>query len=110
MRRLTFNQYEFDSSDSEQFLEIAVSTEQEHSTITSFLQACGVSAPSGIALSHRWEKWHSVTDNIRRFGQIELPHPAKLQFAQWFQDSWNEVEVAFAFDHILIWYHWETSA
>jgi hypothetical protein len=44
------------------------------------------------------------------FAGSELPHPSQWREVALLCDEWDELEVAFAFDATLVWYHWCTTA
>jgi hypothetical protein len=109
MRRLSFDQDEFDTSSSEESLDLAISSPTRHSNLAIFLKECGP-CRSGAPLPPGWPLWWKVAEHLRRFAGLELPHPSKWREALLMCDEWNDLEVAIAFDAVLVWYHWSTSA
>jgi hypothetical protein len=111
MRRLSFDQYEFDYPDSEQSLELAISSpSRQHANLAAFLEVCGSLRRAGESLPPGWARWNVVAEHLRRFAGLELPHPSKWREAVLLCDEWDELEVGIAFDAILLWYHWSTTA
>jgi hypothetical protein len=100
MRRLAFDPFEFDSPDSEESLELAVSTS---------LAACGASARPGPPPTVNWDRWPSVVVYVRTFAGVELP-PIEGCRVILLNDEWDDLELAVAAGSLLVWYHWWTTA
>lgn len=109
MRRLSFDQYEFDPPDSEQALDLAISYLGRHRGLEVFLDECGVSR-TRLPLPPNWARWSAAAEHLRAFAGIELPQPSKWREAVLLCDEWNDLELGIAIDSLLIWYHWSTSA
>jgi hypothetical protein len=110
MRRLSFDQFEFDSPCSEQSIEIAVATPSQYLYLESFLADCGASDSTGPPITPSWMKWNVTADDFHRRAGIELPHPSQWRESALIDDEWNDLEIAVAAESILIWYHWYTTA
>jgi hypothetical protein len=110
MRRLFFDQYEFDTPNSEESLELVISSPRQHPDLGAFLKECGASAQDGPPPAPGWPRWHTVTEHLRRLAGVELPHPSRFRAAVLMHDDWNDLELAIAFGPLIIWYHWSTTA
>src|SRR5262245_14129488 len=110
MRRLSFDQNEFEPSESEQALEITISSLREHPDLPTLLAACGASTVDGPAPPAAWTRWPMIAEHLKRFVGIELPFPSGSPKAVLLNDEWNDVELGLVCDSILLWYHWSTSA
>ena len=110
MRKLTFDQYEFDTPSSEESLEIMIASPRQFNEFAAFLKACPTSRTHGSPLPKGWQKWFQVAEKMDRFAHVQLPRLEQCREAVVFIDDWNEVEVAAAAGPSLFWYHWLTSA
>jgi hypothetical protein len=110
MRRLYFDQYEFDPPDSEQDIELVISTSPRHAGLKTFLADCGVSAKSAPPPASIWPRWQPVADHLNRFAGIQLPHVSKWRELIILHDEWDDLELGIAAGPHLIYYHWSTSA
>lgn len=110
MRRLLFDQYEFDTPDSEQSLDLAISSPSQHADLAALLAACGASVRAASAPPPNWRRWVEVADLLGRFAGIELPHPSRWREAMLISDEWNDLELGISVKTILVWFHWSTSA
>jgi hypothetical protein len=109
VRRLSLDQYEFEPPDSEQMLELAISSPNQHPDLCQFLEACGASAGTGNPPPARWPKWPQVVESVRQFAGLELP-PADACKVIVLSDDWDDVELVVVVGSLLFWYHWWTSA
>jgi hypothetical protein len=111
MRRVSCDQYEFDSHESEQSLEIALSTPSPHCPVLATLLAkCGASALEGQSLPVNWRRWGLVAEHLERFAGVSLPHASQVRTSVMLRDDWDDVELGLSFDSVFAWYHWQTSA
>jgi hypothetical protein len=109
MRRLSFDEYEFDRPDSEESLELVISSSRQHPELTEFLSACGASALVGSSPPANWGRWSEVTAHVQRFAGFELPSFNACQVIL-FSDDWDDLELAVIVGPHLVWYHWWTTA
>jgi hypothetical protein len=110
MRRYSFDHYEFYPPDSEQSLEVAISSPLEHNEFDSFLKSCGSSGAGTYSPLLSWPRWTQVANHLNDLIGLQIPHPTQFITASIICDDWNDVEIAFAFNSHLVWYHWSTSA
>src|SRR6188472_1231184 len=110
MRRLSFDQHEFEQSESEESLELAISDPRQHPELKSFLTDCGASSQEGAVPSQGWPRWHTVVEHLRKFAGIELPHPTQCRTILVICDDWDDLELEVEAGPHLIWYHWFTTA
>ncbi len=110
MRRLSFDRDEFDPPDSEQSLDLVISSPTRHADLSLFLAECGASAVDGQPPCPGWPRWHEVAELLRRFAGLELPHPSKCHAILLIRDEWNDLEMAITVGTVVIWYHWLTTA
>lgn len=110
MRRLMFDQDEFDPLDSEQSLELALSDPTRHRDLGDFLAKCGASVVSGRTPDAGWDRWVMVRFHLREFSGLRLPSLDECREVLVLSDEWNDVEAAIVTETELIWYHWSTSA
>jgi hypothetical protein len=110
MRRLHFDQYEFDSPDSEQSLEVVISSPRQHDGLKAFLSECRASSDVAPPPAPGWDHWPSVTENLRSLAGVVLPEMSQWREGALFRDEWDDVEVAIAAGPFLVWYHWLTTA
>jgi len=109
MRRLSFDSYEFDVPESEESLDLAISSLQQHQDLAPFLADCDASAQVGSAPPEGWPRWAEVVKSVRRYAGLELP-PAETCRVVVLSDDWDDLEVAVAAESLLVWYHWWTTA
>ena len=109
MRRLSFDQYEFDDPSSEEALELVVSSSREIWPLAAFLNLCGASNQVGRPLPAAWPRWAEVAATVRKRAGIELPAPEACEVVV-LSDDWNDLELAVVAGQVLIWYHWWTTA
>jgi hypothetical protein len=107
---MSIDQYEFDPPDSEQFLELAISSATRHQDLGAFLAECGASAISGRSPDAGWGRWEMVRDHLGRFAGLELPPPGGCRELILLRDDWDDLELAIMSGADLVWYHWYTSA
>jgi hypothetical protein len=110
MRRLSWDQYEFNSPSSEQSLEVAISSRTQHRDLSSFLLACMASAQSGPPIRHGWPNWQSVMSDLQKHVGLAPTHPSEFRESILLSDEWNLRELAFEAGPLLVWYRWSTSA
>jgi hypothetical protein len=111
VRRLSCDQDEFDSPESEQSLELAItSPSRRQPDLAALLIACGASACIGPRPPPGWHRWQTIADHLRRFASVDLPHPTQLREAMLLRDDWDDVELGVAAGSLLIWYHWSMTA
>ena len=111
MRRLSCDQDEFDPPESEQSLELAISSpSRRQPNLTALLIACGASVCNGAPPPTGWHRWQTIANHLRRFAAVDLPHPSQLREAMLLRDDWDDVELGVAVGSLLIWYHWSTTA
>ncbi len=109
MRRLSFNQYEFNSPDSEEWLDAVISSDREHSDLVALLVEVGTTNASGEPPPAEWPRWTEVVANFGRLAGLSVPEMSECQVLV-LSDSWDDLEVAFRFGSKLVWYHWWTTA
>ena len=109
MRRLSFDAYEFDSTSSEESLELAVSSARQHATFAEFLTECGASSLTGEPPPASWHQWEWVAGTIRLRVGLDLP-PMQACRVVVLSDNWDDVELGIASESVLVWYHWSTTA
>jgi hypothetical protein len=118
VRRLFFDQFEFDSFSSEESLEIDVA-QKRVATIAQFQDlrefvaaAVGVNAVEKLARSRRFDdraSSSSVRAYLKRFANIDVPDPCEWQMYVLFEDNleWDGV---FEAPDMFIRYHWSSTA
>lgn len=109
MRKLLFDQYEFDEPSAEQTLEVAISSVPRHGDLPSFLTECGATLRDGMPATQDWSRWAEIAANMRRFAGIEVVRNAGSPFLL-LNDDWDDCEVAFQSGSLFVWYHWWTTA
>ncbi len=111
MRRMSFDQDEFDPPDSEQFLELALSSPgRRHQDLATFLADCGASAISGRTPDVGWGRWEMISEHLSRFARLNLPGIGGCREVVLLRDDWDDLELAITSGAYLIWYHWYTTA
>jgi hypothetical protein len=110
MRRLHFDDYEFDPRESEQSLEVAISSSRQHPNLGMFLTECGSSAIAGPPISPGWARLTQVSDHLRMLAGLELPHPSRWRESVLLRNEWDDLELGIAAGPVLVWYHWFTTA
>lgn len=111
MRRVSCDQYEFDPPDSEQALDLAIAASSRHCPDLSVLLAtCGASAKDGPSLQPDWSRWDMIARHLEQFAGVNMLHPTQVRATVLIRDDWDDVELGIAFESVLIWYHWFTSA
>ena len=109
VRRLSFNQYEFDSTESEESLDAVISSDREHSDLVALLVEVGTTNASAEPPPAEWPRWTEVVANLGRRAGLTVPAMSECQVLV-LSDSWDDLEVAFRFGSKLVWYHWWTTA
>lgn len=109
MRRLSFDQYEFDTPSSEESLDLAVSSSRQHWPLAVFLSLCGASAQAGRPAPAGWPRWAEVAAAVRERAGVALPAAEACEVVV-LSDDWDDVEVAVVAGLVLVWYHWWTTA
>lgn len=109
MRRLSFDYYEFDPSESEQTLDLAISSLEQHPTYDEFLTDCGVAVRPGLDLPEDWPQWRGVTDAIHTRTGLRLAPRGSCEVLA-LSDDWDDLELFIRTGSVLIWYHWWTTA
>jgi len=110
MRRVICDEFEFNSPDSEQTVELAIASKSPYCPdLTSLLSRCGASAYSGSQPPVDWPQWPEVAEHLNRFAALELPHPSQLS-AVLLRNNWDDVELAVEYGSVFVWYHWSTTA
>ena len=109
MRKLSFNQYEFDSTESEEELDVVISSDREHSDLVALLVEVGTANASAESPPADWRRWTEVVANLGRLAGLTVPAMSECQVLV-LSDSWDDLEVAFRFGSKLVWYHWCTTA
>ncbi len=109
MRRLSFDQYEFDNPSSEEALELAVSSSRQHWPLAAFLAICGASKVVGRPLPAGWPRWAEVAAAVRERAGIALPAAEACEGVV-LSDDWDDVELGVVAGTVLVWYHWWTTA
>jgi hypothetical protein len=109
MRRLSFNQYEFDSTESEESLDAIISSDREHSDLVALLSDVGTSNVTAETPPADWRRWAEIVAHLGRLARLEVPQMSECQVLV-LSDSWDDLEVAFRFGSKLVWYHWCTTA
>ena len=110
MRRIICDQYEFDQADSEQSLELILAAPSRRCPdLATLLATCGASVQDGIPPPFDWRRWAEVATHLERFAGVNLPHPSQIR-AVLLRDDWDDVELGIAFESVLVWYRWSTSA
>jgi hypothetical protein len=109
MRRLSFDQYEFETASSEESLALAISSSQQHPVIKVFLAECGASVATPSPPPPRWDRWSEVAEYTHRFAGLHLPpiHACRVLVLR---DDWNDLELVVEVESQLVWYHWWTTA
>jgi hypothetical protein len=110
MRRLSFDQYEFETVDSEESLELVISSPERHPDLRQFLVDCGAQHRQGVAPGPDWTSWSKVAEHLRCFAGVELPHVGHWREIWVLHDDCDDLEVALSAGSWVIWYHWSTSA
>ena len=109
VRKLCFNQYEFDSTDSEESLDAVISSDREHLDLVALLVEVGTTNASAESPHAEWPRWNEVVANLDRLAGLTVPAMSECQVLI-LSDSWDDLEVAFRFGSKLVWYHWWTTA
>jgi hypothetical protein len=110
MRRLYFDQFEFNPPESEQELELVISSSGQHRDLQALLSTCGASATSANPPAANWTRWQQVAEHLRSLAQLELPHQSQWHEITLLRDEWDELEIGIAVGPFIICYHWQTSA
>jgi len=109
VRRLSFDQNKFDTPDSEQSLDLAVSSSRQHESLAAFLSECGASTQTGWPAPAGWSRWTEVVVTVRERAMVELPAAERCEVFV-LSDEWDELELAMVAGPVLLWYHWWTTA
>jgi hypothetical protein len=109
MRRLSFDQYEFDSPSSEESLNLAISSTWQHRDLAAFLMECGANGRHSSQPSGDWDRWSEVVEYTHRFASLHLP-PLSACHVLWLSEDWNELELVVETGSLFVWYHWWTTA
>jgi hypothetical protein len=109
VRRLSFNQYEFDSTESEESLDVVISSDREHSDLVALLSEVGTANAAGESPPSEWRRWPEIVAYLARLAHLDVPPMRECQVLV-LSDSWDDLEVAFSFRSKLVWYHWWTTA
>jgi hypothetical protein len=114
VRRLHLDQYEFDSPDAEEELDLTIGTTDQFRDLAAFAHWAGINTRdrrpvaemSACPLSDlarcRW-----VLDSIRRFAGLELPDSVQTIVLN---DEWDDLELVLVVGRYFVWYHWGTTA
>src|SRR5262245_26754673 len=113
MRKLSFDQWEFNPPESEQSLDVAIASAREYAGPPEFLAACrpadescrGLPAPQPIAELARCGE---VLGYLREYAGLELEDGSWS--AGVISDEWNDLELVLVSGRQYIWYRWETTA
>jgi hypothetical protein len=115
LRTLHFDQYEFDTSDSEEELDLVIGTTDQFHDLAAFAHKAGITAqfgppiaerPSRLLQELRQRVW--VLAYIRRFAGLELSDGGGQ--AAILSDEWDDLELVIVTGRYFIWYHWSTTA
>jgi hypothetical protein len=109
MRRLSFDEYEFDDLSSEESLTMAISSTVHHQDLTAFLTECGATRPPASLPSEGWGRWCEVVDYTLRFAGLHLP-PLPACRVSLLSDDWNDLELVVETGSLFGWDHWWTTA
>ena len=90
-------------------LDAVISSDREHSDLVALLVEVGTTTASGESPPAEWPRWTEVVANIGRLAGVTVPAMSECQVLV-LSDSWDDLEVAFRFGSILVWYHWWTTA
>jgi hypothetical protein len=117
MRRLHCDQDEFYPRESEQSLDLAITSTRGYRDLDAFLADDRVlvrylGAPGmvgGVAAPPRWDRWSGIIEHLLLFAGIDLStlRPREVRV---FADEWNCLAVAASIGDWYFWYCWETSA
>jgi hypothetical protein len=118
VRRLIFDQFEFDSFSSEESLEIVVAKKQVASVaqfgdLREFVAAsAGTGAAESLGQSRPFNdraSYSSVREYLKRFANIDVPDPNEWEMYVLFEDAleWDGV---FEAPDMFIRYHWSSTA
>jgi hypothetical protein len=114
VRRLHFDQYEFDTTGSEEELDIVVATTEQFRDLAVFIRWAGITDEVGssaferpvVSLSgigrHAW-----VLEYLERFAGLQLAEGGE---AILLRDDWDDLELVIVAGRHFVWYHWSTTA
>jgi hypothetical protein len=105
MRRLSFDQFEFDLFASEESLDLVISSPTRHPDLRQFLSECGATCLDGSPVPSVWPFWWSITKYLRRFAGLELPDPSECRAILVLRNDWDDLEIAIETGSLVIWYH-----
>jgi len=108
LRRLTIDSEEFDSRNSEQFLELAIASRSEHRSLSEFTALHSTSDASN-PLPSDWKQWDWICWNVAKFLEVILPPISECR-VDIIGEEWDDVELAIETPTERIWYHWWTTA
>lgn len=112
MRKHSFDFFEFEPPESEQFLDLAFASKRQYADLQEFLADCGALDES-LRSSSGSGNWQETTEYVRAYLRkclgIELPltngsQPTVLS------KEWNDVEVSMETPEEFVWFHWWTTA
>jgi hypothetical protein len=111
VRRVSCDHYEFDPPDSEQSLELALAAPSPRCpNLAALLATCGATAQVGSAPPPGWLRWHQIVAHLESFVGVSLQHTTRMREVALLRDDWDDLELGLAFESVLVWYHWSTSA
>ena len=114
MRRLNFDQYEFDSTGSEEELDIVIATTDQYRDLADFTRRAGITARTDPPITERAvvplsnvgrHGW--VLDYIQRFAGLLLADGGQ---AVLLHDDWDDLELLVVAGRYFVWFHWSTTA
>jgi hypothetical protein len=114
LRRLHFDQYEFDTTGSEEELDVVIGSTDQFRDFAAFTHWAGITVGDGPPVAERpvrplpelgRYKW--VLDYIRRFAGLQLPDGGRVVVLS---DEWDDAELVIVAGRYFVWYHWSTTA
>jgi hypothetical protein len=114
MRRLHCDQDEFYPPESEQTLDLAITSTSGYRDLAAFLADRRVPVQqaysgAGVAAPPRADHWNRIIEHLLLFAGIDLSTvpPREVRI---FADEWNRLAVAASIGDWYFWYSWQTSA
>ena len=114
MRSIRLDAWEFESSCSEEALEMDISRRDsgQYSSLAEFAQELGLTwAPEQLSVqSGRLSQWGMVCAHLREHAQLDLGEGSQCQVWLLQELEWNEVHLLISTDAFFLRYQWFTTA
>jgi hypothetical protein len=114
VRKLHFDQYEFDTTGSEEELDIIIATTDQFRDLADFTRRAGIFPRTGLPITERptvqlntVARYTWALEYLQRFANLPLTNSPT---AVVLHDDWDDFELLIEAGRHLIWYHWSTTA